>query len=158
MGRRRHLRVLPQTGNAPVGEFLLLDDEAPALVPERAFQAVATRYAVKWGFQRHNLWLWFQIVASEPADAHYHGTELPFLCAMKAGRFGAHSKFVKLWSRVAGRPPRRGEPISANLLLHKLYSVRVRVVTKDSEQHPHHSVNRYSVISEILTVDVGGRA
>ncbi len=153
------LRSVPRATGSGVPQYFVLDDEPVALVPPRDFQATITRYEIRYKFERPNLYLWCKLVAlDDPSDAQYHGLLLPFICPMKNGRFGSRSKFARLWTRVAGRRARKGEKLSPTLFLGKLYTVRTRLVTMDYQQRPHDRLTQYSVIDEIVSVDVGGPA
>lgn len=155
-GRAAHLVPLPRASSSAA--YFLVGDEPVAQLPAQTFQATATRAEVKVRFERRNVYIWFQIVATDPPSAPYHGVEVPFVCPLKGARFGPRSKFVKAWTRVTGRRPRASERISPTTFLRKLYTIRTRTVVIDYQQRPHDALSYYSVVDEIVSVDVGGRA
>ncbi len=153
----RHLRPIPRMATAPAVE-LVLDGEPLRLVPEREFRVTFMRAERRWQFHRANVWIWFRVIALDPADVVYDGIDLPLICATKEGRFGPQSKFAKLWARVARRRPVQGERLSTAILAGKLFTVRTRTVRTDHEQRPHGALGKYSVIADVSSVDVGGPA
>ena len=158
MNRRpRHLRAIPSSPVAPAVE-LVLGGEPLQLVPERQFSVTFVRAERRWHFQRLNVWLWFRVLALDPADAPYDGIDLPLVCATKEGRLGQLSKFARLWARVAGRRPLKGERLSTGILAGKLFTIRTRTVRTDHEQRPHGALGEYSVIADVSSIDVGGPA
>jgi hypothetical protein len=153
MTRRRHLQTVATA--LPVLE-LELDGNPLVRVPDRAFQAAFSRAERRFLYQRTSLWLWFRLVALDAVDAHFHGLELPLICATRGGRIGPKAKFAKIWSRLAGRPAVKGERLSTAIFKGRLFTIRTRTVRIDHEQNPHGAIDEYSVVQDILEIEVGG--
>jgi hypothetical protein len=153
MTRRRHLRAVATA--LPALEFEL-DGNPLARVPERTFHATFSRAERRFLYQRTSLWLWFRLVALDAADANFDGLELPLICATRGGRFGPKAKFTKIWARVGGLSPQKGERLSTAIFSGRLFTIRTRTVRIDHEQHPHGALAEYSVVDDILEIEVGG--
>jgi hypothetical protein len=152
MTRRRHLRAVSTA--LPALDFEL-DGNLLVRVPERTFHATFSRAERRFLYQRSSLWLWFRLAALDAADAEFDGLELPLICATRSGRFGQKAKFTKIWTRIAGRAPQKGERLSTAIFSGRLFTIRTRTVRVDHEQHPHGALTEYSVIHDILEIEAG---
>jgi hypothetical protein len=129
----------------------VLEGEPRTLVPPGLYQAAMVRHESVIRFGRHVLIIWFEVVAPDRV-------RIPMYFAMVNGKFRAGSKFSTLWARLTGRRPRRGERMTTGVLRDRLVTIKTRTVTEDDRQRAHSALATYSVVEEIVSIDVGGQA
>ena len=117
------------------------------LIPEGEYCAVSVSASVLTVFKSRRLKLVFQIHGGK-----FDETRLPWYCKLppKGGRPSQSSHFFRAWLLIMGRDLRRGERPSIDVLIAKMFRVRVETVTEDHQRDPLPQVARYSWVSKLL--------
>lgn len=128
-------------------------------VDEGVYSGFCTAAAIQRarGFQRHVAHLRFAILSE--------GVEIPLFLnlgdlshqrRLRPRRSSQRSKFFRAWVIAAGRTPSPGEELAVAIFMHKTFTVRVRTVTRDSEQDDLPAPMHYSVVDKILSLQDAG--
>ena len=135
-----------------------IDSERPMLIKPGTYEVVLVRYWKGYLYGKSSkLILVFRIVTEGP---HY-GQHL-YRCYNIKGLTkrkeiipkGWHSDFVREYSKLFGMP-RKLRDIGVRKFKNKLFKCSVRTVTKDFKQRPLPHDMQYSIIGELLEVQVG---
>lgn len=119
-------------------------------VPEGIYQATAIRHEYYPYYDRSKLSLWFQIV-----DGPHEGKEL-FMSFNINKKIFPSSKYYKTRLIASkGLKPRRNDRMSPNIFKNKLFTVKVRTVSKGFKGNILSIEDRYSVIDELIEVSAG---
>lgn len=117
------------------------------LIPEGNYTAVSVDAKILTVFNSRRLELVFELQGGS-----LDGTRVPWYCPLpsKGSRPSRSSYFYRAWLMVKGQELRRGERASAEVLVGKMFSVRVQTVTKDYHGDPLPEVAKYSRVSKLL--------
>lgn len=113
-------------------------------IPEGIYQASAIRHELSGYYGRRVLYLWFQVV-----DGPHMGKRI-FMHFNFPKKMTRSSKYFKAWCVANNQfKPRRNDRLSPRTFSNKVFSVKVRTVSKSTNYEP------YSVVDELLGVSVG---
>jgi len=100
---------------------------------------------------RKDIYIQFRITEGE-----HEGVELFMACTNYGKKIKPRCKYYIQWTIAKGRSPEKGERLSRNIFLNRLYRIRVRDTMrkyKDGTSLP--DCVQYSVVESILAVLVG---
>lgn len=130
-----------------------LNSDIPARVPEKSYDLVFLKADKKHMFgEGERMFLWFKIIT--PGD--WCGTKLYMTCTVaKKGKWHPSHKYWLAWVLAAGRRPARGDRMSTRVFRNKVFRGHVRTVIKTARQTHRTLEQQYSVVDELLSVEVG---
>lgn len=132
------------------------DDNYRPLIDDGIYQAQCIKHDSSFVLGKaRKLFLHFKIIE----DGKYNGTRLFMAFNMPYdGRVKAGSKYYKTWVMVNDwMKPSRNAKMTPRHFLNRIYKVRTRTVRPKHNDKLMPETFRYSVVDEILTVEVGDK-
>jgi hypothetical protein len=127
----------------PIGE------ETPRILDD-IYSVSYVRHEKKFLFGSEKLFIWFKIVTPGAS----FGVEL-YKAYNYSKKISIKSLLVKDAKTILGRRLEKREKPTTAIFKNKILRIRTRTVTKDCRQKELAEYHKYSVISEILGVEVG---
>lgn len=119
-------------------------------IPEGIYQATAIRHEYSEYYGRRKLYLWFQIV-----NGSYDGKQL-FISFNIEKRIVQSSKYYKARLIASkGHKPKRNDRMSPKVFKGKLFTIKVRTVSKGFNGNIFSPDECYSVVDELIEVSAG---
>lgn len=132
----------------------------PTLIEPGIYEVFYKYYETKKVFGANKVVMWFQLGMGEgfnqliPAYRNVHLLTSPI---GKSGKFIAHEhcKLIREWLMLFGRDPNlRLDRIPMTKLKNHVISAHVKTVITDAKQGKLHDANQYSVIDELLDIEI----
>lgn len=140
---------------------ILIEGGALPLVPPGEYSAQYIRHETKMVFGTPKVFIWFKIV--EPGQAFGKDLYRPFRVKALVGKpgrngrikLGRQSELFLVLCQLYEHRQMRPDRISLRDLQNVILRVKVRTVDRDYKQRPRPEMTKYSVVGDILGVDVG---
>jgi hypothetical protein len=126
--------------------------DIPPAIPEGEYEVSFLRAERAFLWKREKVFLHFVVQSL----GEWNGTKLFMVCNIASkGRWGASSKYWRMWALAAGRRPIRLDRMSTKVFRNKLFLAQVRTVKTTSTQVTRSPETQYSVIHELIVKIVG---